>query len=196
MARAAGLASFALVFAATYYATTLALWAGHWFSHLPWSPLRTFHLAGHHTLYPDSRHTRSTQFHYGSGRASNIPALLPWLVIEATLTWVLVAGWRLAVAIGEIVVLVVLFNAVHTQFHLLAPGLERRRWFRTARRRRELHHDADVNFMVGDHFWDRVFGTFREARSEEHTSELQSQSNLVCRLLLEKKKNDKIFRHS
>src|SRR3989475_8515780 len=29
---------------------------------------------------------------------------------------------------------------------------------------------------------------FRSARSEEHTSELQSQSNLVCRLLLEKKK--------
>src|SRR2546427_3696244 len=36
-----------------------------------------------------------------------------------------------------------------------------------ARRRRELH-----------------------ARSEEHTSELQSQSNLVCRLLLEKKKKE------
>src|SRR2546430_11835797 len=29
----------------------------------------------------------------------------------------------------------------------------------------------------------------RPIRSEEHTSELQSQSNLVCRLLLEKKKN-------
>src|SRR2546430_11675893 len=29
------------------------------------------------------------------------------------------------------------------------------------------------------------------ARSEEHTSELQSQSNLVCRLLLEKKKRTK-----
>src|SRR5688572_31288818 len=28
----------------------------------------------------------------------------------------------------------------------------------------------------------------RDSRSEEHTSELQSQSNLVCRLLLEKKK--------
>src|SRR2546427_5018738 len=28
------------------------------------------------------------------------------------------------------------------------------------------------------------------SRSEEHTSELQSQSNLVCRLLLEKKKKD------
>src|SRR2546426_4588552 len=29
-----------------------------------------------------------------------------------------------------------------------------------------------------------------ELRSEEHTSELQSPCNLVCRLLLEKKKND------
>src|SRR5256886_5356648 len=40
-------------------------------------------------------------------------------------------------------------------------------------------------------------------RSEEHTSELQSQSNLVCRLLLEKKKkkikksvNDRDTRHT
>src|SRR2546430_11991004 len=30
-------------------------------------------------------------------------------------------------------------------------------------------------------------------RSEEHTSELQSQSNLVCRLLLEKKKKKKYY---
>src|SRR2546427_1337755 len=33
-------------------------------------------------------------------------------------------------------------------------------------------------------------GERRSTRSEEHTSELQSQSNLVCRLLLEKKKNN------
>src|SRR2546426_8381385 len=31
------------------------------------------------------------------------------------------------------------------------------------------------------------------ARSEEHTSELQSPCNLVCRLLLEKKKNNQIL---
>src|SRR2546430_4963345 len=31
-----------------------------------------------------------------------------------------------------------------------------------------------------------------DVRSEEHTSELQSQSNLVCRLLLEKKKCTKV----
>src|SRR2546430_8614191 len=33
---------------------------------------------------------------------------------------------------------------------------------------------------------EEIWGTLR---SEEHTSELQSQSNLVCRLLLEKKNN-------
>src|SRR5256885_3316395 len=36
---------------------------------------------------------------------------------------------------------------------------------------------------------DRTGGAGRDARSEEHTSELQSPCNLVCRLLLEKKKN-------
>src|SRR2546425_9532800 len=33
-------------------------------------------------------------------------------------------------------------------------------------------------------------------RSEEHTSELQSLAYLVCRLLLEKKKNYRVLRHS
>src|SRR2546430_13666663 len=33
------------------------------------------------------------------------------------------------------------------------------------------------------------------SRSEEHTSELQSQSNLVCRLLLEKKKKHPVHIH-
>src|SRR2546430_13649446 len=35
-----------------------------------------------------------------------------------------------------------------------------------------------------------VKGKVESRRSEEHTSELQSQSNLVCRLLLEKKKKN------
>src|SRR5688572_31128128 len=37
----------------------------------------------------------------------------------------------------------------------------------------------------------RMFSRTHFPRSEEHTSELQSQSNLVCRLLLEKKKKKK-----
>src|SRR2546426_8642289 len=36
---------------------------------------------------------------------------------------------------------------------------------------------------------------FGRSRSEEHTSELQSPCNLVCRLLLEKKKNTVITLH-
>src|SRR5689334_23485501 len=36
-----------------------------------------------------------------------------------------------------------------------------------------------------------VLGVVDHLRSEEHTSELQSQFHLVCRLLLEKKKKDK-----
>src|SRR5256885_6090340 len=37
-----------------------------------------------------------------------------------------------------------------------------------------------------------AFGATRTRRSEEHTSELQSPCNLVCRLLLEKKKKEEI----
>src|SRR2546430_4755976 len=51
----------------------------------------------------------------------------------------------------------------------MAEGFVRRHW-------------SDTAFAVGALFVSAV-------RSEEHTSELQSQSNLVCRLLLEKKKN-------
>src|SRR2546430_12261289 len=39
----------------------------------------------------------------------------------------------------------------------------------------------------------RTLGLPLLQRSEEHTSELQSQSNLVCRLLLEKKKKKQII---
>src|SRR2546430_5503055 len=39
--------------------------------------------------------------------------------------------------------------------------------------------------------WEEMLQTIdKSERSEEHTSELQSQSNLVCRLLLEKKKDN------
>src|SRR2546430_16783675 len=42
--------------------------------------------------------------------------------------------------------------------------------------------------IVGSEGIKAAYGTGH--RSEEHTSELQSQSNLVCRLLLEKKKKE------
>src|SRR2546430_13313941 len=48
-------------------------------------------------------------------------------------------------------------------------------------------HDADDE--VPNELRQRLRTPPQHHRSEEHTSELQSQSNLVCRLLLEKKKN-------
>src|SRR2546430_13339546 len=53
-------------------------------------------------------------------------------------------------------------------------------------RHRGRAHEGDRRHVgMGQKLIDGVTGA---VRSEEHTSELQSQSNLVCRLLLEKKK--------
>src|SRR2546430_10514530 len=53
-------------------------------------------------------------------------------------------------------------------------------WFEVRRRNQCRNRIRKVpDHQVSDH---------QRTRSEEHTSELQSQSNLVCRLLLEKKK--------
>src|SRR5438034_5731012 len=55
-----------------------------------------------------------------------------------------------------------------------------------------LNSRGDSVVAIGLHvdYWDRLGwkDRFASARSEEHTSELQSHSDLVCRLLLEKKK--------
>src|SRR5256885_12410043 len=48
-----------------------------------------------------------------------------------------------------------------------------------------------TTFISGIHL-----STARRTRSEEHTSELQSPCNLVCRLLLEKKNECAVFAHS
>src|SRR5438093_7424757 len=53
------------------------------------------------------------------------------------------------------------------------------------------------SFLIGVRRWPtrggraRSTASFTRPRSEEHTSELQSLTNLVCRLLLEKKKKNK-----
>src|SRR2546427_5641865 len=51
--------------------------------------------------------------------------------------------------------------------------------------RKQQELEEEVNTAQGE-----VFDRIGRKRSEEHTSELQSQSNLVCRLLLEKKKKN------
>src|SRR5688572_32738050 len=58
---------------------------------------------------------------------------------------------------------------------------------RTRQDRRRRRHARDHREVRGAEIAEVAEDEFQ--RSEEHTSELQSQSNLVCRLLLEKKKN-------
>src|SRR5688572_32523691 len=57
-----------------------------------------------------------------------------------------------------------------------------------ARARRARRASAVVFGAVQQRALRQLCGADDGRRSEEHTSELQSQSNLVCRLLLEKKK--------
>src|SRR2546430_10411416 len=78
--------------------------------------------------------------------------------------------------------------------------------YTTLFRSRERYDGADVAHLIllkhHEINWERLLCSMEQywevllihllnfRRSEEHTSELQSQSNLVCRLLLEKKKNN------
>src|SRR5690606_39590190 len=48
--------------------------------------------------------------------------------------------------------------------------------------------EARAWYLRCPHSWASLRPACRQARSEEHTSELQSREKLVCRLLLEKKK--------
>src|SRR2546430_4015222 len=65
--------------------------------------------------------------------------------------------------------------------------------FRSADARRFFHVLSQVDVVLKEH---RSRFTGKCPRSEEHTSELQSQSNLVCRLLLEKKMMCKLCGYS
>src|SRR5690625_7023731 len=56
----------------------------------------------------------------------------------------------------------------------------------------ESYEEVKMRYMQMFVHWGRM----TERRSEEHTSELQSRGHLVCRLLLEKKKNRTPPRHT
>src|SRR5438034_3498200 len=82
----------------------------------------------------------------------------------------------LLIADGEFLVLVGPSGSGKTTVLRMAAGLER-------------VSSGDV--LLGGEVVNDVAPPDRDIRSEEHTSELQSHSDLVCRLLLEKKKKKK-----
>src|SRR5438874_9874210 len=61
---------------------------------------------------------------------------------------------------------------------------------------RAVRRDHRHQRQIDDDRADRALDAVRRLRSEEHTSELQSRRDLVCRLLLEKKKKNKNSRNS
>src|SRR2546430_11680857 len=67
----------------------------------------------------------------------------------------------------------------------ITPGMARCKFQGQAGALRETEQDRPLERYTGFHNIEHV--TYHSQRSEEHTSELQSQSNIVCRLLLEKK---------
>jgi len=151
---------FCMLLVAGYYGTTLAIWFGHWFSHFPWSPTHEFHVGGHHALYPDSQRSVSTRFLYGTGRHDSLFALLPPLLLEALVILWLTSSWMRWTLLLEAALLAAGVSWMHAQFHTGRARFRRQEWFQRARRIHFAHHDRDANFMVADHFWDRVWGTF------------------------------------
>src|SRR5438874_8154717 len=82
--------------------------------------------------------------------------------------------------------IVLMFYGQRIQVSMLLVGVKRN--LGKLERLRKAAHDSVLSSAL------RFKGDQKAVRSEEHTSELQSRRDLVCRLLLEKKKN-KVEKH-
>src|SRR5436853_3819578 len=92
------------------------------------------------------------------------------------------------------IVFVISYSCVHFSFLMLRPPPRSTLFpYTTLFRSRGLDYGSPEDLPGGENerfleYWNLVFMEFDQVRSEEHTSELQSLRQLVCRLLLEKKK--------
>lgn len=154
-----------VVLTLNYYAYTLAIWFGHWFAHVRWSPLRNFHLLGHHRFYPNSCRLTSDKFIWGHGKENSNVALSPWMLLVCAIQYFTLPDTVFVVTTIHALLLITTVGLVHNQFHLNATPLNRFRWFRRARTEHAVHHDLNRNFMVADHFWDRIWGTYQNPKT-------------------------------
>ncbi|MEE8269581.1 MAG: sterol desaturase family protein [Nitrospinaceae bacterium] len=145
-----------------YYVVTFVLWFSHWFSHQSWSPFRSLHVLGHHVIYPNSRQSLSTRFHYSRGKHDSNFSFLPWLTLLLAMEYFLLPRWLFIVCFINMIIVVFEHGMIHLQFHLIQTPLSRFRWFARAREIHFVHHDLDKNFGIADHFWDRIFGSYFE----------------------------------
>jgi sterol desaturase/sphingolipid hydroxylase (fatty acid hydroxylase superfamily) len=146
--------------AGTYALTTLSIWFAHWLWHLDLGPHRGLHARGHHRAYPSARFTRSATPIRTPLKYNGIYALVPCLVVQELLQFLVLPPALWTVCLVQALLIVAGVNYLHTQCHVLGSRLEQFGWFARIRRAHDAHHEGDVNYMVGDHFWDRVLGTY------------------------------------
>src|SRR3712207_7859349 len=82
------------------------------------------------------------------------------------------------------------YTTLFRSLHFSGPG------FTGSDPRHRLTHHSSSQSVAASHIQNRgrlaqMLAQQQSSRSEEHTSELQSRQYLVCRLLLEKKKNNR-----
>jgi sterol desaturase/sphingolipid hydroxylase (fatty acid hydroxylase superfamily) len=158
MTRAIGLAVAALI--GTYYLTTFSIWLAHWLWHRDGGPQRGLHAQGHHRAYPPAGRARSASPIRTPLKYNGLYALLPCLVQQELVQYLILPPALWALCLVQALGIVMAVNFVHAQCHLAGSRLERFRWFARARDAHDVHHQMDANYMVGDHFWDRRFGTY------------------------------------
>src|SRR5438552_5583026 len=111
----------------------------------------------------------------GASLANALPLVFSWLGVQGSTASGVPLSVKHSFQVGAVVFfLAVLWTIVTTSEF---PPEDPAAWDRARRGRRGLGP------LLGE-----IAAAFREMRSEEHTSELQSPDHLVCRLLLEKKK--------
>lgn len=115
-----------------YYATTASIWFGHWYSHCPTSPLRGFHILGHHALYPDSNNCLSTTFRAGSGWHDSTIALAPWLILQILAEFLALPMPIFVLCLFEAIVLMITFSYIHVQSHPKATKFWRNQMVRSS----------------------------------------------------------------
>jgi sterol desaturase/sphingolipid hydroxylase (fatty acid hydroxylase superfamily) len=161
MPRTIGLAVGALV--GTYYLTTFSIWLAHWLWHRERGPQRGLHAQGHHRVYPSADRARSGSPIRTPLKYNGLFALLPCLALQELVQYLILPPALWALCLFQTLGIVTAVNYLHAQCHLAGSRLEQFRWFVHARDAHDVHHQTDANYMVGDHFWDRIFGTYGAA---------------------------------
>jgi sterol desaturase/sphingolipid hydroxylase (fatty acid hydroxylase superfamily) len=147
----------------TYYLTTLSIWVAHWLWHLDLGPHRGLHARGHHRVYPSARSARSATPIRTPLKYNGVFALIPCLVLQELALYFILPPALWLVCLVQALAIVTAVNYVHNQYHRRTSPLERCGWFARTRHAHDIHHETDANYMVGDHFWDRLLRTYAPA---------------------------------